>query len=193
VCRSSCAARQIRPKRVGKSPTPTVSLARQRVPAPEAITVVGTGKPGFSAGGHMSQSTKTVDGQVEFYCSGSNGCHLLHRTIYDMKTRIPTLLAHCLVSTVMAIAAGSVLGTLPGQALAQSSAMLTVSARVVAPCTITSSSLQSDCSERTLAQQSDIRNGSARITTSGVEAAVTHKGGPSPRMEKSGDRILVRF
>lgn len=94
---------------------------------------------------------------------------------------------------MLAIATGSAAGFLPSGALAQSSAMLTVSARVVAPCTITSSSLQSDCSERTLAQQSDIRNGSARITTSGVEAAVTHKGGPSPRMEKLGDRLLVRF
>ena len=110
-----------------------------------------------------------------------------------MKAWVATLVARRLAPAVLAIAAASGLGIFPVQALAESSATLTVSARVVAPCTITSSNFQSDCSERTLAQQSDIRNGSARITTSGVEAAVTHKGGPSPRMEKLGDRILVRF
>ena len=109
-----------------------------------------------------------------------------------MKARVSGMAAAGLISFMLAVATG-VVGLFPGDAFAQSSTTLTVSARVVAPCTITSSNLQSDCSERTLAQQSDIRNGSTRITTSGGEAAVTHKGGLPPRMERSGDRLLVRF
>ena len=110
-----------------------------------------------------------------------------------MKAWLSTMVARRVAPAVLAIAAASGLGIFPVQALAESSATLTVSARVVAPCTITSSSLQSDCSERTLAQQSDIRNGLVRITMFGGEVVVTHKGGPPPRMEKLGDRLLVRF
>ena len=80
-----------------------------------------------------------------------------------------------------------------GNALAQSSAALSVAARVIAPCTTTSTSLQSTCSSQTLARQSDVSRASARISTSGGETTVTHNGGPSPRIETQGDYVSVRF
>lgn len=80
-----------------------------------------------------------------------------------------------------------------GNALAQSSAVLNVAARVVAPCTTTSTSLQSTCSPQTLARQSDITNASARISSAGGETTVTHNGGPSPRIETQGNQVSVSF
>ena len=78
-------------------------------------------------------------------------------------------------------------------ALAQSSAVLSVAARVVAPCTTSSASAQSTCSPQTLAWQSDIANASARISTSGGETTVTHRGGPSPRIDTQGKQVSVSF
>jgi hypothetical protein len=67
-------------------------------------------------------------------------------------------------------------------AFAQSgSTVLSVTARIVAPCTVTSTNPKSTCSEQTLSQQSDVSPASARISTSGSEATVTHKGGFRPR------------
>lgn len=80
-----------------------------------------------------------------------------------------------------------------GSAFAQSSAALSVSARIVAPCTTTSANPQSTCSLQTLARQSDITNASARISTSGGETTVTHKGGPPPTIETQGNEISVSF
>lgn len=80
-----------------------------------------------------------------------------------------------------------------GSALAQSTATLSVAARVVASCTTSSSSPQSTCSQQTLARQSDITNGSARISTSGSETTVTHQGGLPPTIETQGNEISVRF
>ena len=80
-----------------------------------------------------------------------------------------------------------------GNALAQSSAVLSVAARVVAPCTTSSASTQSTCSPQTLARQSDIANASARISTSAGETTVPHTGGPSPRIDTQGNQVSVRF
>lgn len=80
-----------------------------------------------------------------------------------------------------------------GHALAQSSARLSVNARVVAPCTTTSNKPQSSCSEQTLVQQSNVPNASARISTTDTEAVVTHKGGLPPKIEKRANQISVDF
>jgi hypothetical protein len=81
-----------------------------------------------------------------------------------------------------------------GDVCAQSSsAVITVTARIVAPCTVTTANPQSSCSEETLAQQSDVASASARISTSNNDATVTHKGGLTPRIEKLSDRILLSF
>lgn len=81
-----------------------------------------------------------------------------------------------------------------GDACAQSaSTVISVTARIIAPCTVTSTNPQSTCSERTLSQQSDVTYASARISTSSDEATVTHKGGLPPTIEKLRDRILLSF
>lgn len=81
-----------------------------------------------------------------------------------------------------------------GDAYAQSaSTVISVTARIIAPCTVTSTDPQSTCSEKTLSQQSDLTSASARISTSGDEATVTHKGGLPPTIEKLRDRILLSF
>ena len=82
-----------------------------------------------------------------------------------------------------------------GEACAQSaSTVISVTARVIAPCTVTSSNPQSTCSQQTLSQQSDVATSSARISTTGDnEATVTHKGGLPPTIEKLRDRILLSF
>ncbi|HSC96832.1 MAG TPA: hypothetical protein VLC73_17890 [Burkholderiales bacterium] len=80
-----------------------------------------------------------------------------------------------------------------GSAFAQSTAVLSVAARVVAPCTTSSTRPQSTCSQQTLARQSDIANASARISTSGGETTVTHTGEPSPRVDTQGNQVSVSF
>jgi hypothetical protein len=80
-----------------------------------------------------------------------------------------------------------------GNALAQSSVVLSVAARVVAPCTTSSTRALSTCSSQTLARQSDIADASARISTSGGETTVTHRGGPSPKIDTQGNRVSVSF
>jgi hypothetical protein len=81
-----------------------------------------------------------------------------------------------------------------GDACGQSaSTVISVTARIIAPCTVTSTNPQSTCSEKTLTQQSDISPASARISTSDNEATVTHKGGLPPKIEKLRDRILLSF
>jgi len=81
-----------------------------------------------------------------------------------------------------------------GDAYAQSaSTVISVTARIIAPCTVTSNNPQSTCSEQTLTQQSDVSPASARISTSDNEATVTHKGGLPPTIEKLRDRILLTF
>jgi hypothetical protein len=80
-----------------------------------------------------------------------------------------------------------------GSAFAQSTAVLSVAARVVAPCTISSSSPISTCSQQTLAKQGDITNASARVTTFGGETSVTHSGGLPPTIETRGNEISVSF
>jgi len=91
------------------------------------------------------------------------------------------------------IAPGVVFSLVSGPALAQSSAVITVTARIIAPCTVTSSTPQSTCSDQTLALQSDLTNASARISTSDNETVVTHKGGLPPRIEQQGDHVSVSF
>jgi hypothetical protein len=81
-----------------------------------------------------------------------------------------------------------------GDAYGQSaSTVISVTARIIAPCTVTSTNPQSTCSEQTLTQQSDVSPASARISTSDNEATVTHKGGLPPTIEKLRDRILLSF
>jgi hypothetical protein len=94
---------------------------------------------------------------------------------------------------MLVIATGNVLGLFPGETFAQSSAALSVTARIVAPCSITSENPRSSCSEQTLARQSDVTNASARISRSDDETVVTHNGGLPPRMEKQGNQLLVSF
>lgn len=81
-----------------------------------------------------------------------------------------------------------------GDAWAQSaSTVISITARIIAPCTVTTTNPQSTCSESTLSQQSDVSPASARISTSDNEATVTHKGGLPPTIEKLRDRILLSF
>lgn len=94
---------------------------------------------------------------------------------------------------ILLIALGVVVALVADQALAEVSATLSVTARVVAPCTVTSANPESSCSEQTLAGQSDVTNASARISRSESDTTVTHKGGVPPRIERQGDRILVSF
>jgi hypothetical protein len=110
-----------------------------------------------------------------------------------MKSRFSARVALGLVPSMLAIAAGTVLALFPGETFAESSVTLIVTARVVAPCSITSNNPQSSCSEQILAQQSDVRNASARISTSGDETVITHKGGLPPRIDQVGDQLLVSF
>lgn len=93
----------------------------------------------------------------------------------------------------LVVAPSIVLGLVATPAFAQSSAVLSVTARVVAACTITSSNPQSTCPEQILASQSDITNASARISTSDTETVITHKGGLPPRIEKKGNQVSVSF
>jgi hypothetical protein len=94
---------------------------------------------------------------------------------------------------ILLIAPSVLIGLVAGQAVAQSSATLSVTARVVAPCTITSGNPQSSCSEQILALQSNVTNASARISRSNTGAVVTHKGGLPPRIETQGDHISISF
>jgi hypothetical protein len=81
-----------------------------------------------------------------------------------------------------------------GDVCAQSSStVITVTARIIAPCTITSANSQSTCSEETLAQQSNVAPASARISTSDNDATVTHRGGLPPTIEKLSNQILLSF
>ena len=81
-----------------------------------------------------------------------------------------------------------------GDASPQSaSTVISVTARIVAPCTVSTTNPQSTCSHQTLSQQSDITQSSAQITSTDNEATVTHKGGLPPTIEKLRDRILLSF
>lgn len=79
-------------------------------------------------------------------------------------------------------------------AYAQSaSTVISVTARIVAHCTVSSTNPRSTCSEKTLSRQGDVSPASARISTSDNEATVTHTGGFPPTIEKMRDRILLSF
>ena len=93
-------------------------------------------------------------------------------------------------SRILLLVASLAAGDACGQS---SSTVISVTARIIAPCTVTSTNLQSTCSEQTLSQQSDVSPASARISTSDNEATVTHKGGLPPTIEKVRDRILLTF
>ena len=82
-----------------------------------------------------------------------------------------------------------------GEACSQSaSTVISVTARIVAPCTVSTTNPQSTCSDQTLSQQSNITQSSAQIsTTEDNEATVTHKGGLPPTIEKLRDGILLSF
>jgi hypothetical protein len=101
----------------------------------------------------------------------------------DPRVRLRTLM----------IAPGVVISLVSGPAFAQASAVITVTARIIAPCTVTSDNPQSTCSDRTLALQSNVTNASARISTSDTETVVTHKGGLPPRIEQQGNQVSVSF
>jgi hypothetical protein len=92
-----------------------------------------------------------------------------------------------------ALCTAVLLGLGVGEALAQSSTTIAVTARILAACTITSGSAQSSCSEQTLAQQSDVAGASARISTSGDKTVVTHSGGLPPAIETKGNQVSVSF
>lgn len=94
---------------------------------------------------------------------------------------------------ILSTATGVVLGLVAGEAFAQSSAVLSVTARIIAACTTTTGSPQSSCSEEILALQSNVTNASARITTSPDETVVTHKGGLPPKIETQDNQISVSF
>lgn len=91
------------------------------------------------------------------------------------------------------IAPGVVISLVSSPAWGQASAVITVTARIIAPCTITSDNPQSTCTDQTLALQSKITNASARISTSGTETVVTHKGGLPPTIEQQGNQVSVSF
>jgi hypothetical protein len=110
-----------------------------------------------------------------------------------LKPGFSATVALGLVPTMLVIATGTVLGLFPGETFAESSVTLSVTARIVAPCTITSSNPQSSCSEQILAQQNNVRNASARISNFGNETVITHKGGLPPKIEKEGNQLLVSF
>jgi len=78
-------------------------------------------------------------------------------------------------------------------AYAQASVAVSVVARIVAPCTTSISHPQSTCSQQTVIQQSNIRRASASISVSGNDVRVTQRGGPSPRIELSGNQAIVTF
>ncbi len=94
---------------------------------------------------------------------------------------------------ILLIATVVVLGLVARAAFAQSSAILSVTARVIAACTITSDNPQSSCSEEILALQSNVTNASARISTSADETVITHKGGLPPKIETQGNQTSVSF
>jgi hypothetical protein len=94
---------------------------------------------------------------------------------------------------VLLTATGVVLGLIASETVAQSSAMLSVTARIIAPCMISSANPQSSCSEQTLALQSNVTNASARISRSGNETVVTHKGGLPPKIETGANFVSVSF
>lgn len=94
---------------------------------------------------------------------------------------------------VLLIAAGVTASLAASEAIAQSSAVISVTARIVAPCTITGENPESSCSEQTLAQQSDVTNASARISTTEDDTVVTHTGGLPPTIEILGKQISVNF
>ena len=109
--------------------------------------------------------------------------HVVHK---ERITRAPVLQSGSALALVAAIAAGD--------AFAQSaSTVISVTARIVAPCTVSTTNPQSTCSQQTLSQQSDITQSSAQITSTDNEAIVTHKGGLPPTIEKLRDRILLSF
>ncbi len=109
------------------------------------------------------------------------------------QCRLPAALDPRVCMWTLMIAPGVVFSLFSDPALAQSTAVITVTARIIAPCTVTSSSPQSTCSDQTLALQSNVTNASARISTSDNETVVTHKGGLPPRIEQQGDHVSVSF
>ena len=110
-----------------------------------------------------------------------------------MKPRVlPTFAVH-LIAAVLVIFTGAVIGLAPGDALAEATMALQVTARVVAPCTISLSSPQSSCSDPVLAQQMNVMNSSARISSLGTEVRVTHRGRLTPVIERREDQVSVNF
>jgi hypothetical protein len=94
---------------------------------------------------------------------------------------------------VLVTATGVVFGLVASETLAQSSAVLSVTARIIAACTTTTANPQSSCSEEILALQSNVTNASARISTTGNETVITHKGGLPPKIETQENQISVNF
>jgi hypothetical protein len=80
-----------------------------------------------------------------------------------------------------------------GDVHAQSAVAVSVAARVLASCTTTTAHPQSTCSQQTVAQQSNVVGASARISTTANDVGVTQNGGPSPKIELSGNQATVTF
>ena len=76
---------------------------------------------------------------------------------------------------------------------AQAAVTVSVAARVLASCTTTIAHPQSTCGRQTMIQQSNVAGASARIATSANDVGVTQQGGPSPKIELSGNQATVTF
>jgi len=76
---------------------------------------------------------------------------------------------------------------------AQATVTVSVTARVFASCTTTIAHPQSTCNQQTMMQQSGLAGASARISTTANDVGVTQKGGPSPKIELSGNQATVTF
>jgi len=76
---------------------------------------------------------------------------------------------------------------------AQASVAVSVSARVVTPCTTMMLHPRSTCSERVFLQQSDVRGAWARISAFGDDVRVRQVGGPQPKVELKGRQATLTF
>lgn len=110
-----------------------------------------------------------------------------------MKPRVSATSALAWVASMLVIATGVVLGLVPSETFAQSSGVISLRARVIAPCTISSDNPRSSCSEQTLALQSGVKNASARISTIGTQVVITHRGGLTPTIRNGMNQVSVSF
>lgn len=93
--------------------------------------------------------------------------------------------ARLILAVSAALAAGNV--------LAQAAVTVSVAAHVLASCTTTTAHPRSTCSQQTVAQQRNVVGASAKNSTTTNDVGVTQNGGPSPKIELSGNQATVTF